>query len=492
MLRASSQRVFTTQRIVQRSLATVASRTTNTSNYPAPFFPDEPTQPSMKTAVPGPQSKAIQQRLTQYQDTRSVFFVADFEKSKGNYIVDADGNALLDMFAQIASIPVGYNNPAFLELVKNPAFQTALANRAALGVNPNKDWVDNVENAFMRVAPKGLDQVFTVMCGSCANENAFKTAFMYQAAKKRGDKDFSLDELTSCMNNQAPGSPDMSILSFSQAFHGRLFGSLTATASKAIHKIDIPAFNWPKAPFPLRKYPLAENEEYNTKVEKESLQAVEEIIQKNKQPVAALIVEPIQSEGGDNHASPAFFRQLQAICKKHDVLFIVDEVQTGVGGTGTFWAHEAWELPESPDIVTFSKKFQAAGFFLNHRLRPSQPYRLYNTWMGDPVRAMQAAAIINEIESKDLLTNVKQVGAYLQEQLPTFKSLENLRGQGTFIAFDLANSAKRDQLLMDMRQKGVNVGGCGDRTVRLRPMLTFQRRHADIFLNTIEDALKLQ
>lgn len=170
----------------------------------------------------------------------------------------------------------------------------------------------------------------------------------------------------------------------------------------------------------------------------------------------------------------------------------MDEVQTGVGGTGTFWAHEAWQLPESPDIVTFSKKFQAAGFFLNGRLRPAQPYRLYNTWMGDPVRAMQAAAIINEIESKDLLTNVKQVGSYLQTHLPSFKSLANVRGQGAFIAFDLVDGAHRDKLLTDMRQLGVNVGGCGDRTVRLRPMLTFQKHHADIFLNTMEDALKLQ
>lgn len=170
-----------------------------------------------------------------------------------------------------------------------------------MGVNPNKDWVDQIEKTFMKVAPKGLDQVFTVMCGSCANENAFKTAFMYKAAKLRGEKDFSVEELNSCMKNQAPGSPDMAILSFTHAFHGRLFGSLTATASKAIHKIDIPAFNWPKAPFPVRKYPLHENEAYNQQVEQESLQAVESILQNNKQPIAAIIVEPIQSEGGDNH-----------------------------------------------------------------------------------------------------------------------------------------------------------------------------------------------
>ncbi|KAI8987797.1 4-aminobutyrate aminotransferase [Mycotypha africana] len=455
------------------------------------FFPDEPTKPVVKTAIPGPKSKELLTKLDQYQDTRTAFFVADFANSKGNYITDADGNVLLDVFAQIASIPVGYNNPAFLSLSQNQAFQTALANRAALGVNPNVDWVDSLEKAFMAVAPKGMTNVFTVMCGSCANENAFKTAFMYKAAQRRGQRDFNPEELNSCMRNQAPGSPDdMSILSFTQAFHGRLFGSLTATASKAIHKVDIPAFDWPKAPFPQLKYPLNENVEYNKQVEKESLDQVEDLIVNAKKPVAAVIVEPVQSEGGDNHASPEYFRKLQAICQKNDVLFIVDEVQTGVGATGTFWAHEAWNLPSSPDMVTFSKKFQAAGFYLSPKLRPSHPYRLYNTWMGDPVRAMQAAAIVNEIKDKNLLDNVKDVGQYLQDNLAKMQSttpIKNVRGQGTFIAFDLPDGAKRDKFLVDMRQRGVNIGGSGDRTVRLRPMLTFQRHHADILLDTMKD-----
>ncbi|KAJ8662047.1 4-aminobutyrate aminotransferase [Lichtheimia ornata] len=455
-----------------------------------PYFPDEPMGPSMLTNVPGPESKRIIQRLDQYQDTRSVFFVADFARSKGNYIVDADGNTMLDVFAQIASIPVGYNNPAFLKLSSDPAFQTALANRAALGVNPNKDWVESVENAFMRVAPKGMSNVFTVMCGSCANENAFKTAFMYKAAKRRGEKEFTMQELSSCMSNQAPGAPDdMAILSFSRGFHGRLFGSLTATSSKAIHKIDIPAFDWPNAPFPQLRYPLHENEAYNRQVEQASLKETENMIQNGKKTIAAVIIEPIQSEGGDNHASPEFFRELQAICKRNDVLFIVDEVQTGVGATGTFWAHEAWNLPTPPDMVTFSKKFQAAGFYTSPHLRPAQPYRLYNTWMGDPVRAMQAAAIVNEVYDKDLLQNVRNVGHYLQTNLQQNRKIESVRGQGAFIAFDLENPAQRDKFLLDMRQLGVNVGGCGEKTVRLRPMLTFQKHHADILLDTMDKAL---
>lgn len=159
----------------------------------------------------------------------------------------------------------------------------------------------------MTVAPQGMDNVFTVMCGSCANENAFKTAFMYKAAKRRGDREFNLQEINSCMKNEAPGSPDdMTILSFNQAFHGRLFGSLTATASKAIHKLDIPAFDWPKATFPQLKYPLAGNIEHNQQVEAAALKEVEDLITKAKKPVAAVVIEPIQSEGGDNHGILAY------------------------------------------------------------------------------------------------------------------------------------------------------------------------------------------
>ena len=190
------------------------------------------------------------------------------------------------------------------------------------------------------------------------------------------------------------GSPDLSILSFGKAFHGRMFGSLSTTHSKAIHKIDslfcfyinlilVPSFNWPQAPFPALKYPLEENLGVNHREEENCLAVVEKTIKEWHSPVAAVIVEPIQSEGGDNHASPSFFRGLRDLTKRLGVLLIVDEVQTGVGSTGTFWAHEKWGLAkgDEPDIVTFSKKFQAAGwYFHDDKLIPTKPYRQYNTW----------------------------------------------------------------------------------------------------------------
>lgn len=104
---------------------------------------------------------------------------------------------------------------------------------------------------------------------------------------------------------------------------------------------------------------------------------------KVSRPVAAVIIEPVLAEGGDKHASDDYFRQLRLIAKKHGAYFIVDEVQTGVGATGKFWAHEHWGLQagEEPDFVTFSKKMQASGIYHKKELRPNAAYRIYGTWM---------------------------------------------------------------------------------------------------------------
>jgi len=320
-------------------------------------------------------------------------------------------------YAQIASIPVGYNNPALHKAAVSEEMACALINRPALGNFPSHDWASILETGILTVAPKGLDQVFTGMSGSDANETAYKAAFMYRRQQERGGAhvEFSEEDIASSMLNQSPGAPQLSILSFKTAFHGRLFGSLSTTRSKPIHKLDIPAFDWPQATFPLLKYPLEDNVAENKKAEEEALADVERLITSHHLPPCAVVVEPIQSEGGDNHASPAFFQGLRTLTKKHNVLFIVDEVQTGVGATGKFWAHDHWNLDSPPDMVTFSKKAQTAGYYFgNPELRPNKPYRQFNTWMGDPARAILFRAIIKEIERLDLVKHTAETGVSLR------------------------------------------------------------------------------
>ncbi|KJR80779.1 4-aminobutyrate aminotransferase [Sporothrix schenckii 1099-18] len=467
------------------------------ANQLSTLLADEPSGPSIQVAIPGPKAKAVADDLNAVFDTRALNMVADYRKSHGNYIVDPDGNVLLDVYAQIASIPVGYNNPALLAAAQSEEMAQALINRPALGNFPSVDWADILRSGILKVAPPGLDQVFTALAGSDANETAYKAAFMWRRQKERGGPsvEFTEEEMNSAMVNHGPGAPDLSILSFKSAFHGRLFGSLSTTRSKPIHKLDIPAFDWPRATFPEIKYPLEEHAEENAKAEAAALAEVEDLILNFHSPPAAVVVEPIQSEGGDNHASPAFFRGLREVTRKHGVLMIVDEVQTGVGATGKFWAHEHWNLPHPPDMVTFSKKAQTAGYYFgNPELRPNKPYRQFNTWMGDPARALLFRAIIDYIQKNDLVAQTARVGDYLFGKLEKLAAqypdqFANLRGkgQGTFIAFD---NPKRDAFLAKAKTFGVNIGGSGANAVRLRPMLIFQEKHADILIDALEKIVK--
>ena len=234
-------------------------------------------------------------------------------------------------FAQIASIPVGYNNPRLVKAAQSPEMIRALVNRPALGSFPPTDWLETLRQGILKAAPPGFDQVFTSMNGSDANESAYKAACIWKAQMDRGGPgvDFTPEEIESAMLNKAPGSPNYSILSFKGGFHGRLFGSLATTRSKPIHKLDIPAFDWPCAPFPKLRYPLEDNIRANAEEEARCLEETERLITSFHNPVAAVVVEPIQSEGGDNHASPAFFQCLREMTLRHNVIFIVDEVQTG-------------------------------------------------------------------------------------------------------------------------------------------------------------------
>lgn len=460
------------------------------------YFPDEPKGPSMKTKCPGPETEAKLAELSTVFDTKNAIFVADFYNSLGNYICDADGNILLDAYCQISSIALGYNNPEHLKTTKTKEMSVALANRPALACFPSTDYYKIIKEGLLSVAPEGLDKVYTAHTGSDANEMAFKAALLYQATKKRGGKPFTEEEKASVMKNEFPGASDMAILSFTKGFHGRLFGSLSTTHSKPIHKLDMPAFKWPVAPFPVLKYPLEDHVEENKEEEANCLKELDHILATYPHQIAAAIIEPVQSEGGDNHASPTFFKGVRELTKKHGVLMIVDEVQCGGGGSGKIWLHQHYGI--TPDIMTFSKKMQNAGFFFHDpAIAGDTPSRQFNTWFGDPSKALIARTIVHEIKKNHLLDEVTKTGDYLYSKLDAIrkkhlKLMLNLRGQhrGFFVGFDLPTVELRDKFIYTCRQKGLNLGGCGDNAVRLRPALVFQPKHVDILARIMEESFE--
>jgi len=397
----------------------------------------------------------------------------------------------------------GYNHPALKAICSSPLFSTFAQSRAALGLMPPEELPRLLEETFLKIAPKGMSRVQPMLCGSSANENVFKAAFFAFRAKQRAAEgrvvtDFTTEELKSYMDNQSPGcTNNLSIMSFSGGFHGRTMGALTCTHSKTVHKIDVPAFDWPTAPFPKLRYPLEDHAAANAAEEQRCLTEVRNIFQARRddgRPVVGLIVEPVLSEGGDLHASAIFFKGLQQACKDFEAAFIVDEVQTGVCCSGNMWAHEAWGLEESPDFVCFSKKALLGGYYYKVEFQPPQGYRIFNTWMGDATKILLFQGVLDTIEKDSLVELVRASGQQLMTLLrkaaighPEFVS--NLRGVGTVIAFDSASPVLRDELAAELRNRGVLVGTNGTQSIRFRPPLTFNSVHVDEFWGVFQATL---
>lgn len=456
------------------------------------------TGPNIITDVPGPKTLEQKERLSKHQRVEQLIMFCDFENSKGNYLQDIDGNVFLDVFQQIASLPIGYNHPALLERVQSVKFHKTLINRPSQGVTPGMDMVDTMENTLLRVAPKDLTHVQQMMCGACANENAMKAVFSKYNAIRRGSVDPTPLELETCMDGRAPGSPDdLCIVAFDKAFHGRSIATFAISRSKAMHKFDYPSWNWPTAKFPELKYPLEDHVEENSEEEMRCLEILGNVIRESNEKglfVAGVITEPIQSEGGDRHASPEFFRGVQAICKHYNASFIVDEVQTGGGAAGNWWLHEQWNLPTPPDAVTFSKKFLLGGFYFQEDLFPQHPMRIQNTWLGDPARLAMLETVIDVIEEDKLLLRTRTAGNALMKGLDKLANeyseyVMNPRGNGTISAFDMPTVELRDAFLRFARNEGLAILGSGDRSVRFRPALIYTASHAELTVEIMDAAL---
>ncbi len=448
--------------------------------------------------VPGPRTRELAARGG--FDMQGIYrtLVIDDVASRGPFAVDVDGNVLLDLFANFALGALGYNHPAILDVTRSEAFAHAAANPTSTPFVTTSSWFDFLEALQTRYAPAGMTKVFCVDGGGEGVEAALKAAFIVHAERTRerdglpaNPLELGEEEQSAILDNRGT---DAVVVTFSGAFHGRGLGPLSATHSKVIHKADLPAFPWPMVPFPANRFPLDAHDEENAAAEAASIAELQRVLDLRPGKVAAILVEPLQSEGGDRHASPAFYRKVQELAGAAGAAFILDEVQTGVGMSGTLWAHEQLALPRPPDIVCFGKKMQMGGFFATPQFDIKQFGRMYQTKNGDRARAMIAEAILRTVVDDGLLERVRSVGSHflgglehLAAQHP--RLVTQPRGLGLLLAFDLPSPTMRDEFLKRTLKRGVFASYTGTRSVRLRPHLITEIAHVDDALAVFDEVL---
>lgn len=393
---------------------------------------------------------------------------------------------ILDLNGQKGTLPLGYNHPELVGL--SDELKSTIAQRPTLAFHPPDYWPDKLLSTIMTISPSHLTQVFTTCCGLSANENALKAAFLYKRRKLHGEP-VTEEELRTAMLNATPGSPNFNVVRVAGGYHGTLIGTLSCTSSCGGLKVDIPAKNWPLAPFPELKYPL-EAYPSNIKAEEQALEETSKLLRDRKTPVATLVIEPISSHLY-KFASKSYYQNLAALCKENDVVLFSDERLSCGGATGRFWAHESLDF--KPDMVSFGGKLQISGVLCREELKPDRPYMILNTWSGDPMRIHMTSRYLKYTKSKNLLQQAEDNGEYLLNNLYKLQELgliSNTRGLGLLIAFETASKESAWKLTRGLLERGVYIGEPVGNTVKLSPSLIFGKKHSDLFLEALEGALK--
>ncbi|MGD1217712.1 L-lysine 6-transaminase [Streptomyces krungchingensis] len=429
----------------------------------------------------------VHERLGRHVLTDGFKLVLDPLDSQGSWIVDArTGGKFLDLYSFFASAPLGLNAPG---IVDDPEFMTLLAQVAAnKPANPDvytTHYAEFVETFARVLGDPDLPRLFFVEGGALAVENALKTAFDWKSRRNEG----------------AGRSPELGtkVLHLRQAFHGRSGYTLSLTNTEPNKTARFPKFDWPRIDVPAVRFPLERHLAEVEEAEREALAQARRAFEDNPHDIACFIAEPIQGEGGDNHMRPEFLQAMQALCHEYDALFVLDEVQTGVGITGTTWAYQ--QLGLEPDIVAFAKKVQLGGIMAGRRvdqvpdnvLRVSG--RINSTWGGGLVDMVRARRILEIIERDDLVANAAAVGAWFLTELRDLEVRHaplaaNARGRGLMCAIDLPDGAVRDDVVRRLRtEEQVIALPCGERTVRFRPALSITRDELGFALRALDRIL---
>ncbi len=435
--------------------------------------------PKLLTALPGPKARAAVEADTRYISpsyTRSYPLVA--KSGKGVRITDVDGNEFLDFAAGIAVTSTGHCHPEVVAAIQKQAAELIHIS----GTDFYDEHLTDLAAKLSAIAPmKGPHKVFYGNSGAEAVECALKLA-RYHTKRQQ-------------------------IIAFYGAFHGRTMGALSLTGSKPQQKRRfaplVPGVTHIQYPYVYRgcQGTAAEQEEWALNCAR----YIEDRLFKTTLPpeeVAAIFVEPIQGEGGYVVAPTNFMRELRRICDKHGILLVADEVQSGAGRTGKWWAIEHTGV--EPDIVTSAKGI-ASGMPLGICIAKASimdwiPGSHASTFGGNPVSIASALATIDVLE-REAIANAAKVGAQILARLEGWRKTHPLvgdvRGRGLMIGLELVKDKATREPVTALRNKveelafehGLMILGCGETTIRLCPPLVVKEEEATVALDILEDVL---
>jgi len=424
--------------------------------------------------------------LSRFQLVDGYDLVVDLEKSHGVWIHDsASGNDYLDAFTCFASWPLGFNHPDLMEGPFNEEILKASRNKIANSDLYTTELAEFVEAFGSKVTPEDYPHHFWVSGGSLAVENALKTAFDWKA-RKLGRTNF--DENVN----------DLVVLHFNQAFHGRSGYTMSLTNTLPDKVGLFPKFNWPRVTNPFCEFDNDGNIINDIEAaEAQACAEIERAFEEHSNRIAAIVIEPMQGEGGDNHFRNEFLEKLRQYADEREALLIFDEVQTGFYGSGKpwFWQHTTVR----PDIVSFGKKTQTCGIYANRRVDEvvdnvfEKSSRINSTWGGNLVDMIRCTQFIKIIERDNVEELVMQVGNHVVAGLRAIAkdsgAFTNVRGKGSLIAFSLPTPEHRAAMLGSFMKAGVIALPCGVRSVRFRLPLIMTIAEADELLNRTKDAV---
>ena len=404
--------------------------------------------------------------------------VVDLDKSRGPYLHNAVTNKrLIDLYGFFGSMPIGFNHPHF----EDPAVQRDLLRAAKVKI-ANSDvysegYAEFVDTFERVVGLPPLERYLFIEGGALAIENCLKAAMDWKVRK-----------------NMAAGKGERGtqVLHFRRAFHGRSGYTMSLTNTDP-RKTDLFAkFDWPRVSCPHIDFSLAESEREADVIarEQKAEREIRDFIEQRNIDICAIIIEPIQGEGGDNHFRGEWLQKLRTICDESDILLIFDEVQCGMGATGRNWCCEHFNVV--PDLLAFGKKAQVCGVMAGPRIDEVKENafrlssRLNSTWGGNFTDMVRSTHFLRIIEEERLVENAGKVGAYFLDQLRDLQQedprISAARGRGLFLAFDLPDAKTREEFWKGLFDLGVLTLRSGENSIRFRPPL-------DITAEVIDEAM---